>query len=283
MKIAVLGCSGGMGSLFTRYFLNHGCEVAGSDRLRRRGLPAGLRFSESNKDAVRGADFVLVAVPTAEIVRVAAEVLPSMEVGATLVEMASVKGGLPHELRSMLRRGKRCFLSVHPLFGPLGGVSRGTICVVGTSRDLSVARRLFPDGRLVRIDSSDHDRMMAFALSLVHLTSMAFASVVAKGVGVGRFERFAPPLAATQLNLGKAVLSSSPRLLGHIQSDNPFTVEVLSSMIDELERLKRDVARKDTGRLEQTTSRIAAEFRRAELSAALQKVYAGLGEPPSID
>ncbi len=269
-----------MGSLFTRYFLKRGYEVAGFDKRRPRRFSQGFRFARSNADAVREAEFVLVAVPAGETVRAVDEVLPFMKQMSTLVEMTSVKGRIPSELGRKLGEKGLFLLSLHPLFGPLGRVEGSKICVVGSGRDMSVARRLFPKAQLIRMRSTDHDRMMVFALSLVHLTNIAFISTLVKGIGVRRFEGVAPPLGAVQLSVGKAVLSSSPSLFGRIHVGNPFVTEMLSSLIEELEGLKNTIAKNDVVELEKKFSSLAAEFRRTELDAALEKVYAWLYVSP---
>lgn len=271
-----------MGALFARYFLKRGYEVAGFDKRRPKRLPNGFKFARSNADAVSGAEYVLVAVPTDETVRAVDEVLAFMSQGSTLVEITSVKGGGLDELHKKLSGKKLSLLSLHPLFGPLAQVNGSKICVVGSSSGMQAARELFPDVRLIRMMRADHDKMMAFALSLVHLTNVAFVSAVAGGIGVKRFERIAPPLGSAQLNLGRAVLSSSPSLLGHIQVDNPFVTEMLSSLIGELEELKETIAKKDLMGLERKVSSLASEFSRAELDRAIQRVYACLDETPGI-
>ncbi len=275
MRVAILGCSGRMGRLFTKYFLKRGYQVVGSDKRASKRLPGGFTFTLSNADAVKEAEFVLVAVPLEETVRAADEVVPFMKRGSTLVEITSVKGKIPAQLRRKLE-GRRLFLlSIHPLFGPLARVEGSKISVIGGSRGISTARRLFPEARLIPMRGPDHDRMIAFALTLVHTTNFAFLLALAKGIGVKRFERVAPPLGSAQLNLSKAVLSSSPSLFGHIQVDNPFAVEVLSSLIEELEDLRKAIAKNDLAGLERKFSRLASEFKGDELDRALQNVYRG--------
>lgn len=277
MRVAVLGCSGAIGSFFVKYFLAQGHVVTGSDRRRRRGLPAGIRFAVSNAEAVRGAEIVLVAVPIDETVNVVREVLPFVRQGATLIEMTSVKGNIPVQLAKLLAMKKVSLLSLHPLFGPLAQMTNLNICVIGNKRDLAAARRIFPRTRLFQLRATDHDKLMAYTLSLVHLTNAAIVSTLAKEVGVERFQRSAPPLASAQLNLGRAVLSQSPALLARIQADNPFAAEALSSVIAELEDLKRAVAKKDIVDLEKRFATLAENFTRTELDEALRSLY----PPPS--
>lgn len=245
----------------------------GFDKKRRKGLPAGIGFAASNTEAVQDAEIVLVAVPIDETVNVVSEVLPFMRQGSTLVEITSVKGNITDRLTKVLARRKVSLLSLHPLFGPLARMTSLNICVVGSRQDVTTARRLFPRARLTHLRATDHDRLMAYALSLVHLSNVGVVSTLAKGIGIEEFRRVAPPLASAQLNVGKAVLSQSPSLLAHIQVDNPFAVEVLSSVIAELENLKKMVTRKDVADLERRFAALAGQFTRAELEEALRSVY----------
>lgn len=273
MKVAVLGCSGAMGSFFVNYFLKEGYRVVGSDKRRVGGPPAGFKLASSNPDAVLNADIVLVAVPIRETAKVVGEVLPFLKKGSRLIEIASVKGRTPAELKKILAPRKASLLSLHPLFGPSARSKTFKICVIGGKRDVSAARLLFPKARLIPLSVSEHDRLMAYALSLVHLTNLAFISAVAKGVGEEEFERATPPIASVQLNLSRAVLSQNPSLFSQIQVENPFVGDALSSIIAELEDLKRMIDRDDAVGLEKRFVALAKEFERAKLDKALRGVY----------
>ncbi len=126
---------------------------------------------------------------------------------------------------------------------------------------------------MLRAGAEEHDKLMAYALSLTHLVNAAFVSTLAEGIGVERFEGVAPPLGATRLDLGKAVLSQDPSLLSQTQTDDPLVSGVLSPVIAELQRLARAVTKEDVAGLEEKSASLAGEFPRGELERALRGVY----------
>lgn len=262
-----------MGSFFTKYFLEGGHMVAGSDRGRVGGHLGGFKSASSNPEAVRGADVVLVAVPIRETAKVIREVSPFIKEGSTLIEIASVKGRGLAELKKILAARKVALLSLHPLFGPNARSKSLKICVIGNKRDLSATRQLFPEARLIQLSARAHDRLMAYTLSLVHIVNLAFVSVLAKGMGVDEFERTATPTGSGQLNLSQAVLSQNPSLFSYIQVENPFVADVVSLLIAELQGMKKMIGRNDVAGLEKRFTALAGGFERVELDKALRRVY----------
>ncbi len=280
MKVAVIGAAGAMGSFFVKYFLGKGQDVVGSDANRVAGFPAGFTFVGSNRDAALGADAVIVAVPMRMTANVVREISPSLKRGAKLVEMTSVKGRMHAELRRIIALRKATLLSIHPLFGPLSKSKNLKICVIGNRRDEASARLLFPGAKTILLGAEEHDRLMAYTLSLVHLLNLAFVSTVDSGVGVKEFRRIATPLASAQLDLGQAVLSQNPLLLAHIQAENPFLPDVLSNVISQLEGFKGWLEEKDITKFEKQFSGLAARFRRTDLDDALRWVYLASNSSP---
>lgn len=273
MKVAVIGCSGAMGAYFSRRFLADGHDVTGSDIRRGTRLPAGLSFANSNPEACRDADVVLLAVPIRGTVEVAREVSPHLKVGSIAVEITSVKTKLRDELKQAFGRRDIRLLSVHPLFGPLSTAPNPKILVPGGARDVSIARSLFPWAELIRLGEKEHDRAMAYALSMVHLLNLAFVSSLKNGIGVSEFARMATPMGSAQLNLAKAVLSQDPSLYSYIQLENPCVVEVISSVVEELKGLRKVIASKDAREFERRFGSLSAEFSRKDLADALKRVY----------
>ncbi|HEV2139186.1 MAG TPA: prephenate dehydrogenase/arogenate dehydrogenase family protein, partial [Nitrososphaerales archaeon] len=276
MRVAVLGAAGGMGSFFARYFRRQGQDVAVFDVRRPAKFPAGTSVAKSNSDAVRGADVVLVAVPMGATAAVVREVSPDLERGSIVIEMTSVKGDALAELRSICESGGVNLLSIHPMFGPLSKEKNFKMCVVGGRKDEAAARLIFPGARMILLGSKEHDRLMAYALSLVHLLNLAFASAVVRSMGLDQFKNIATPLASAQLNLSQAVLSQDPDLFSRIQTENPFVVEVLSSFISQLEGFQRSAEMKDTSKFEEAFAATASTFSRTALDEALRRIYTAL-------
>lgn len=273
MKVAILGCSGKMGSFFVQHFTKAGDSVTGSDRRPPARTGPAVRFRRSNSQAVRDADVIIVAVPMEETEKVVREVRQSLKKGSVLVEISSIKGRRPSDLKRILNANDVSLLSIHPLFGPKAHSARLKICVIDDERGAATARALFPEATLIRLSARSHDRLMAYALSLVHLMNLAFISTLVSGVGTSEFGRVAPPTATAQLNLGRAVLSQDPSLVTRIQFDNPFVVEVLSSLTSELQELTKAIRKGDSARFERKFAAMAGEFSKRDLGRSLDSLY----------
>jgi prephenate dehydrogenase len=277
LKVAILGVAGAMGSFFARYFLKKGHQVSGSDTTKLVGAPAGFVQTSSNSGAVRGAEVVVIAVPIRMTANVLREVSPNLKRGSTVVEMTSVKGKMLTELKRICSLSRVSLLSIHPLFGPLSRSKNLKIGVIGNRRDQTTARHLFPGAKTILLGAEEHDRLMAYTLSLVHLLNLAFVSAVSEGVGIDEFTRIATPLAQKQLDLSQAILSQDPHLFSFIQAENPFVAAVLSSVVSQLEGFKGMVERRDAATFEKQFSALAAKFDGADLADAMQRIYSQSG------
>jgi prephenate dehydrogenase len=262
-----------MGSYFTDYFRRLGHIVVGSDL--HPGDPGQRGATASNLRAVRQADLVLLAVPIGVTVKVAREIRPALKRGSVLVEIASVKGTTLAPLKNLASSCGASLLSIHPMFGPSSRSMAPKMLVVGGDQDLKVARRFFKRADLTLVRPAEHDRLVAYALSLVHLSSLAFASAVVKGPGLKLFHKSAPPFASAQLNLVKAVLLQGPELYFHIDTENKHVLEALTTAIDELSAMKSIVERKDPKAFDSKFARLARQFRKSDMEASLARVYAG--------
>ncbi len=272
MRVAVIGCSGGMGSLFVSYFLQKGHAVVGSDPTRPRAR-SKLVFAESNELAVDSADAVLIATPAGTTAEVFNSLVPHAKRGATFVDISSVKGELPRALMK-LASGRVSVLSLHPLFGPSlrrwKGMKLAVITDV-TSRSVETARRLFPDARLLPMTTEEHDRAMAVLLSLTHLMQLLYAKVAADAIAPRRLRELATPTTQLQLVLAESVLSQDPKLCSHIQFDNGFTLELVDSLLSEVGRIKKMLSEGDRPGFEAIFSRLARLYSAG--SSSTERLY----------
>jgi prephenate dehydrogenase len=274
LKVAVIGSSGGMGGFFAEYFLRQGHEVTGFDIKGARASDAEFRTVSSCRDAVDGADVVLVATPIDSTVDTVREVAPNLRRGAYVLEIASVKGRILRQLKPILAKSGATLLSLHPLFGPsLPSSAKMKICVIGTGgRSMGVATRLFPDANLIPIAEKEHDKAMGVILSLTHLLNIAYAATVAAHIDPKRFRRLESPTSALQLSLAEGVLSQAPSLYSYIQLENEFSVRLASELIELLTQLKSIIAKKDSSAFESLFSRLS-EIYAEDSKTALEGVY----------
>jgi prephenate dehydrogenase len=285
LRVAVLGASGGMGSFFARYFLEKGDAVSGSDPKRegravRSADGRRLFMHETNEGAAKGSDVTVIAVPMGATLIVAKEVAGKLKRGSTLVEISSVKGETPAALRKLVGE-KVTLLSIHPLFGPALRSTRGmkiAVIVEGKGRaghpEVALAKRLFPDARIIPMSRKDHDRTMAVVLSLTHLLNVVYAWTVSRFLTPVEFMRVSTPNSSMQLTLAEAILAQDPELSFAIQADNAYSRKVGRAASRELERVLAMVEGKDRKAFNEHFSRLSKRYNTDERAGAvIREIY----------
>ncbi len=253
MKIAVIGCSGGMGTLFVRYFLSRNFDVAGSDHRKTTVKSPRFEYFRSNSEAVRGAEYVLLATPIDDTLQTAREVLRATDRRCTLIEISSVKGRVLPSLRRLISSSGRRLLSIHPLFGPSTESLHGmkiAIIVKNRASEMRVARRLLRGAKLFAIGEGEHDRLMALALSLHHFLNLAYAKTLTRYISPSDFRKLSTPNSLLQLTLAEGVLAQNPSLYSYIQIGNEHSRDVLKSLVKEMGAIHEIIESRDRKRFE---------------------------------
>ncbi len=225
MRAAVvgLGLIGGSAAL--------ALEARGYDRdseARARARQLGIEATESLSDAVRGAEVVLLAVPTAETIDVLPQAIAAAP-NALFTDTASLKRPIAAAARGLPSSAR--FVGSHPMAGSTIGGARADLfqnhpwLVVPTQRSdarsiesvQELARRLGAHPVLVEADR--HDALMTWASHLPHATASALARAVSSQAGTG-LDRFAGPglldttrLAETPVGLAMELSLADPEAL----------------------------------------------------------------------
>jgi prephenate dehydrogenase len=149
-------------------------------------------FHLDPREAVRGADFVLLAVPVDRMESLLEEVADSLAEGVLVSDVGSVKGALSESLPKLLPTGA-LYLGSHPMAGShLRGVEhasadlfQGAACVVteGGENSASEQEKLVSfwhalGGNVVLREARQHDEEAAWVSHLPHAVSFAFADVL---------------------------------------------------------------------------------------------------------
>jgi prephenate dehydrogenase len=284
LRVAVLGASGGMGSFFVRYFLEKGHRVRGSDpgkgRSDHKASGGKVAYYKTNAEAVRGCDVTVLAVPMDRTLEVAGEVAPTLKPGSALVEISSVKGETLPALRKLAGEGVE-LLSIHPLFGPALESTKGMkiAVIVGKKggadgRETALARRLFPEARIIPMSRKEHDKTMAVVLSLTHLLNVVYAGTASQFLSPDEFMKVSTPNSSMQLTLAEAVLAQDARLSYAIQSDNPYSKKVGRAASRELKRVLTMIESSDWGAFDEHFSKLSKRYKTDKRgSAVIREIY----------
>jgi prephenate dehydrogenase len=275
LRVAVLGASGGMGSFFVRYFAAKGDSVSGSDVREPGESPKGFTFHRRNADAARGSDVTIIATPMDRMLEVAAEVAGSLKEGSVVLDVSSVKGESYSKLRKAV--GGARVLSIHPLFGPALESTKGMKIAVITGKEggeEELAKRLFPDARIIPMTRKEHDKTMAVVLSLTHMLNLAYAKTVLEFLTPEEFMRVSTPNSSMQLALAEAVLAQDPRLSYSIQTGDAYTGRVAKRAARELRRVTSMVEGSDEAAFEEYFRGLAKAYKTGKRSrAAIREIY----------
>ena len=230
MKIAIIGGVGKMGRWFAREFKKEGFAVMITGRNRGR-LPEaarelGVDFTFDNKEAVMGADVILVSIPIGGFEGVIKEISPLVHSGQTVIDDTSVKVMPVAVMHEYIKEG--LVLGVHPVFGP-GAVSMSGHNVVLTPINdrekafaLKVEECLECRGAHVSIMTpEEHDEMMSVVLGLAHYIAIVAADTLAGTGHLKELKSIGGITYRTLLTLIESVISEDPELYASIQTALP--------------------------------------------------------------
>jgi prephenate dehydrogenase len=223
MRIGIIGGYGAMGSLFGEVFGRAGHEV----------LRSGRRTPQTNADVAEQSDWVMVAVPIRETVRVIEEITPHLNEEQVLCDLTSLKGD---PVAAMLRSPAQV-IGMHPMFGPnVPSLRNQTIIMTpARCREQTLARfmEIFSrQGAKITLSTpEEHDRMMAVVQALTHFATLALAGTMKRSeVDLDRVLSFTSPVYRIELALIGRILGQDADLYGPILMDNPHVPAMLDAL-----------------------------------------------------
>src|SRR6266704_1954358 len=173
-RILIVGGTGGMGRFFARFASLQGAKVklAGREINKTRTAAKEIEVEPGTILDAASSDFVILAVPMEETVRVATETASLMTNDSLLADLSSVKTGISDRIAEKIPKGLE-YVSLHPLFGPsIDHLHDQTIIAVSYNAGQKwskLARALHGGGsKLITMSAAQHDRAMAYVQGLHH-------------------------------------------------------------------------------------------------------------------
>jgi prephenate dehydrogenase len=232
------------------------------------------RLAESPREAVAGADLVVIATPVGVVVPLMREILPRLAPDAVVTDVGSTKRRIVAEAEAIL--GER-FVGGHPMAGSEeSGISAAsaslfegaTWVLTPTERTgacaLERVRRLAEATGAVPRECApcDHDRWIATLSHLPHLGAYGIAAIARKTCGDG-----AADMTGGSFRDGTRVAESDPGLWTGILLDNrDAALDALDDLSSWLDRARAAIERGDAGALHDmlTAARDARKWFRNE-------------------
>lgn len=241
MKILILG-AGKMGTFFGDLLSReHRVAIYDPDTEKLRFTFGVERFSSPEEIRDFAPDMLINAATVKYTIRAFGQTLPYLPAGCILSDIASVKTGLPE----FYAKCGHPFVSTHPMFGPtfasLSNLSNENAIII-TEGD-PVARVFFRDLynklnlHIEEYSFEEHDRIMAYSLSIPFAATLAFASVMEPQEAPGTtFKR--------HLQIARGLMNEDEYLVSEILF-NPNTPAKLDQIISRLTDLKEIVEHRD--------------------------------------
>ena len=258
MRILVMG-AGKMGSFFLDLLsFEHETAVYEKDPRRMRFTYNTQRFTDLEEVREFRPELVINAVTVKYTIPAFDEILPYLPEDCILSDIASVKTGLHDYYKSTGRR----YVSTHPMFGPtfanLQQLSEENASII-TEGDYmgriffkDLYRRL--DLNIYEYTFEEHDRTVAYSLSIPFVSTFVFAAVMKHQDAPGTtFKR--------HMRIAKGVLNEDDYLLQEVLF-NPYTHDQVAQIRTELKDLLQIIDTKDAEGMKAYLAKIRENVRR---------------------
>jgi prephenate dehydrogenase len=242
VKIAVLGV-GNMGRWLVRELSRrHEMCVLDANPSRTTGLDHTVRVVDGPAGVAEfGPRMLINAVSLKSTIQAFETIVPRLDPACILADVASVKGAIPEYYG---RTGFR-FVSIHPMFGPtFANVARledeNAVVIRESDREGAAFFFDFFRERQVLVHEysfEQHDRLMAYSLTLPFASTMVFAACMNSAAVPGTtFKK--------HLEIARGLLSEDDDLLSEILF-NPHSLVQLEQVTARLEFMKHIIKARD--------------------------------------
>ena len=258
MRILVLG-AGKMGSFFLDLLsFEHETAVYEKDPKRMRFTYNTQRFTQLEDIREFAPELVINAVTVKNTIKAFSEVIPYLPADCIISDIASVKTGL----KDFYEQAGRRYVSTHPMFGPtfanLQQLSEENAIIISEGDYMG---RIFFKDLYQRLDLNiyeytfdEHDRTVAYSLSIPFVSTFVFAAVMKHQDAPGTtFKK--------HMNIAKGVLNEDDYLLQEILF-NPYTSDQVAQIRTELKELLQIIDSKDADGMKAYLKKIRNNVRR---------------------
>jgi len=247
MKIAFMG-AGKMGMwMANELSMNHDVAVYDIDRMKL--VDCGPKLTVIHEmDSIEsfGPDILINAVSLKNTVSAFETIEKYLEGDCILCDIATIKGGI----EDYYRKSAFSFVSMHPMFGPtfakMDALKEESAIIIKESDKVGADffKAFFKDHnvKIFEYSFNEHDRMMAYSLTLPFISSITFASCISGNVVPGT-------TFSKHMRIAKGLLSEDDQLLTEILF-NPHSHAELDRITAKLEYLKHIIRGKDNEEME---------------------------------
>jgi prephenate dehydrogenase len=269
-----------MGRWFTRFFTDEGFSVVVSSRTKQKLLELkdefNVKITESNADAIKGADWILVCVSLDAVGQVLEEIGPHVKSGQVVMDISSIKEIPVQLLHKHVKDGLT--LGTHPVFGPGAKSASGQNFVLTpvTDQEKQFAEQFKTwleerGGKVTITTPRKHDELMSLVLGFPHFVSLVAGDALvdcpdfvdAKKVGGASYKML--------LTLAEAVSLEEPVFYSNLHMSLPEMEKIEGLFLSKVEEWLKLVKTKNcqgfSSKMEQVKKRLK------ELDQDYEKAY----------
>jgi prephenate dehydrogenase len=258
-NITIIGGSGGMGQVFSKYFKNHGFLVTifarDEKRLKIVAENLGVVFATSIEESVKKAELVLISVPIMSTIDVIKSITPHVKEDALICDITSLKTEICQVYKQEVKKYPINCISLHPMFGPgitsMKSYMMLLIRIDGTKNyDILVNEliELFKsDGlNVVETNPDIHDAKIALTLGLPHMINILFLNLLRKSnEQLKELTRFTGTTFLLQKVFAESIIQREMDMFSDIQMENPKFLEVIDQLRSLIDEYKTIIETKD--------------------------------------
>jgi prephenate dehydrogenase len=269
MKIAVIG-AGKMGVWFAKFFQQKGYSVVLADRKAAKLLKLKKELSVATttdfKEAVTGADQILLCVSINAIDEVSKVIAPALKAGQVVMDICSIKEAPIKTMHKYIKTAT--VLGTHPVYGPgSDGIKHKAYVLTPTNpKEAEFAERFkkwleAEEAHVFIMSPQKHDELMAVVLGLPHFLGLVACETLLEQNNLPETKKVAGTTYRMLFTLAEATALETPDLFAAVQTNlaNLGAVEDLfmlkaqellaliknkdqKAIIDRMEQLKKKLA-----------------------------------------
>jgi prephenate dehydrogenase len=239
-KIAIVGGTGQFGQhLGERLEENNEIVISGKDTEEAQKVGERKDWGYgTNKEVVRDADVVIVAVPIAVTVEVIHEIGTELSDETLFCDITSVKKKPVEAMKNYSDE----VLGMHPMYAPSNSVEGQKVVLTPEKGQKWTEMEEFwkREGADIHItDPDSHDEAMSLVQGLMHFSELVVAETIRKSdIGGEEMSNYSSPVYQLITDLTARMLNQKPGLYGSIQAENPENVRVREEFIESAEDIR---------------------------------------------
>jgi len=252
MRVAIIG-AGKMGKWFTKFFLEEGYSVVVSDKDEGRLLKIRDEFgveTDSNVNAVKSVDRVLICVPIEDFEDVVKEIHLYIQPDQVVMDICSIKEIPVKIMHKYIKTGT--ILGTHPVFGP-GAKSiknQNFILTPTNSKEKRIAEdfKVWLEGRQANVFimfPREHDELMSVVLGLPHFLGLVVCDTLLDYGNFLETKRVTGASYKMLLTLAEAVASEETGFYTSLQLNLPEIEKIEGLFLEKSKEWLNLIKRKD--------------------------------------